>query len=440
MSSLLWCVPFAGLLLSIALGLLVLPSTIHHHYGKIVLFWTGLMLVPQVLLIGSGETASLLFHVFLEEYLPFIVLISSLYVIASGIMIAGSSHGTPFHNTKYLSMGTAVASLTGTTGASILFIKPLLRANKYRKYRVHLVIFFIFLVSNIGGSLSPLGDPPLFLGFLKGVDFFWPTVHLFLPMVFISSILLGIFYLLDTYFWRKEDPAIRSHQGGSKEKGLKGLYNIGFLGLLIGSILLSTTWSYELPILSSYHVDLSSLLRDASLITLAVISFLVTPQSIREQNEFDWEPILEVGKIFAGIFITIAPVIGFLEMGQSGPFRSLFVALTTSTGENNPLVYFWLTGVLSSFLDNAPTYLLFFNAAGGDPETLMGAQKTTLVAISAGAVFMGANSYIGNAPNFMVKSIAKKHGVKMPDFFSYMLWAALFLGPIFALFSWLFIM
>ena len=435
--SLLWVLPFAGLLLSIALLPLLAAKLWHHHYGKISLGWALAIIVPLLLNFGLGPTADQLAHVLLLEYLPFIVLIGSLFVIAGGILVSGDLHGSPRVNTAFLGVGTLLASIIGTTGASMVLIRPLLRANDDRRHNAHTVVFFIFLVANIGGSLTPLGDPPLFLGFLKGVDFFWPLKAMWLPLLVAAGILLAAFFLLDSYFYRQEghvrpDPAPASHVGVS------GAPNVILLGLLIVAVLLSGSLDLGTVAIGSLEMSVAGRARDAVLVALALASLAVTPAIIREANRFTWEPVLEVAKLFAGIFITIIPAIAILHAGRDGALAPLLRLVAAPDGTPNNAMYFWLTGLLSSFLDNAPTYLIFFNTAGGDPVALQGPLANTLAAISAGAVFMGANTYIGNAPNFMVKSIAERQGVRMPSFFGYMGWSALFLLPIFALITKLF--
>jgi Na+/H+ antiporter NhaD/arsenite permease-like protein len=324
----------------------------------------------------------------------------------------------------------------GTTGAAMLLIRPLLRANKERKHKVHIVIFFIFLVANIGGSLTPLGDPPLFLGFLKGVDFFWTTKAMFLPMLFMIISLLIIFYFYDTFQYRKEsDLPVPTN---NEKISVKGSFNLLLIFGVVCSVLLSGFWRPGIDFtIFHVHVELQNLARDILLLILTYLSWTYTSKEIREGNEYTWFPIQEVAKLFAGIFITIIPAIAILKAGKSGALSSIINSVSSDTGPVN-YMYFWLTGILSSFLDNAPTYLVFFNTAGGDAQVLMGELSQTLLAISAGAVFMGANTYIGNAPNFMVKSIAESSGIKMPSFFGYFFYSLVILFPLFIVVSLLF--
>ena len=437
-----WGTPFAGVLLSIAVFPLIAPTFWHHHFGKIAAAWAILFLVPFGVTFGAGVAFGSFVHAMLEEYVPFIVLLTALYTVAGGICVRGNLHGSPRMNTAIIALGTALASIMGTTGAAMLLIRPLLRANDNRKHVVHVVVFFIFLVANAGGSLSPLGDPPLFLGFLNGVDFFWTTVHLALPMLFVCGVLLAIFYGLDSYFYhRREEERVQflDPTPDTPMLGIDGKINFVLLGVVIALVLMSGLWKpgIEFNVFGT-HVALQNALRDVALIGVALVSLAVTPRAAREGNAFNWAPIEEVAKLFAGIFVTIAPVITILRAGEAGAFAGLVHLVNDVSGQPRDAMYFWATGLLSSFLDNAPTYLVFFNLAGGDAQTLMTKGATTLAAISAGAVFMGANSYIGNAPNFMVKAIAESRGVRMPSFFAYLGWSVVVLVPVFLVTAWLF--
>ena len=436
----LWAAPFVGLLVSIAILPLATPHLWHRHYGKISALWALAFLAPFAALYGSELAIFEFLHVMLLDYVPFIILLFALYVISGGVFVEGHIRGTPLVNTALLAGGTAIASLAGTTGASVLLIRPLLRANAGRKHNAHVVIFFIFLVSNIGGALTPLGDPPLYLGFLKGVDFFWPAEHLWRKTALLAGILLAVFFMLDTFLSGHADSAKTAWPDAPRVQ-LKGWLNILLLVAVPVVILASAFWKTDLAIhVQGVTVGFPDIARSIVLLELAAVSLLFTPQAYRAGNDFTWGPIAEVAKLFAGIFVTIVPVIAMLRAGADGAFAPLLTLLTGPNGEPNNAMYFWLTGGLSSFLDNAPTYLVFFNAAGGDPQALMTTLAGTLAAISAGAVFMGANTYIGNAPNFMVKAIAEEAGVKMPSFFGYMIWSVLILLPCFALVTWLFFM
>ncbi len=328
----------------------------------------------------------------------------------------------------------------GTTGAAMLLIRPLMRANEKRKYRVHTIVFFIFLVANIGGSLTPLGDPPLFLGFLKGVEFFWPTTHMFAPMLMVSVILLALYFVIDSALVKKEGGIPEPDPSEAHEAiGIDGKLNFLLLAGIVAAVLMSGIWKPHLEVVI-YHVhwELQNIARDILLLLIAFLSWKITPMQNRTANGFTWFPIMEVGKLFIGIFLTIVPAIAILKAGTSGALGGVVSMVSTPEGEPINQMYFWLTGLLSSFLDNAPTYLVFFNTAGGDPQMLMGPMGQTLLAISAGAVFMGANTYIGNAPNFMVRAIAEEGGVRMPSFFGYMAWSGLILVPCFVLVTFVF--
>mgnify|MGYP000595225969 CR=1 FL=1 len=432
---LIWIVPFVGILLSIALMPLIIPNFWHNHFGKVSFFWAAAFLVPFAILFGVMLAIEQLVHAALLEYIPFIILLGSLFTVAGGIRVTGTLKGTPVVNGAILLIGTVLASWMGTTGAAMLLIRPLLNANEHRRFKVHTVVFFIFLVANIGGSLTPLGDPPLFLGFLQGVSFFWPTTHLLLPMILVSVILLIAYFVLDTVLYTREGGVARDH--GKKEQveklGLEGSFNFVLLGGIVASVLLSGVWRPEVEfVVLGTHVELQNLVRDLLLICIALLSLRLTQNESRRRNGFSWFPILEVAKLFAGIFVTIIPAIAILRAGEEGALGAV-VSLVSSGGEPHNAMYFWLTGILSSFLDNAPTYLVFFNTAGGNAEVLMNEMTLTLIAISAGAVFMGAVTYIGNAPNFMVRAIAQERGVPMPSFFGFMVWSILILMPLFVL-------
>lgn len=431
--NLLWGIPFAGMLLTIAAGPLLFRSIWHHHYGKFALLWALATLVP--LAIGSGASATIgaLIHAALAEYMPFIVLLFALYVIAGGILVTANLRGTTLANASLLAFGTVIASVVGTTGAAMILIRPLLRANAGRRYNVHVVVFFIFLVCNIGGALSPLGDPPLFIGFLRGVEFFWPLKALWLPTLCVAGAVLAIFVVLDLWLMRNERAP---KPGTALNLRVHGLINLLLIAMVIAAILTSATWKPGIVFdVMGTKVELQNLVRDAVLVMLAGLSLWLTPDEHRAANGFTFEPIREVAILFAAIFICIIPVLAMLDAGREGSFAGLLAAVTADDGSPRNAMYFWLTGALSGFLDNAPTYLVFFGLAGGDAQQLMTTLAPTLAAISMGAVYMGALTYIGNAPNFMVYAIATEQGVEMPSFFAYMLWSVAVLGPVLVLLS-----
>jgi len=433
-----WVLPFAGILLSIALLPLLTPQFWHHHFGKISAFWALCFLLPFAARDGIATTGHVLLETTLHEYIPFIILLLTLFTVAGGIRIGGNMHGSPSLNTTLLIIGTGLASCMGTTGASMLMIRPLIRANDNRRHNVHVVIFFIFLVSNIGGALTPLGDPPLFLGFLKGVDFFWTTVNLAAPTAFVTVLLLAVFYAIDSYYYRKEGVQPRDPTPDNPTT-IEGGVNFILLLATVGAVLMSGIWKPGVQIsVAGTVLELQNICRDLLLLGITGLSLLLTDRETRASNDFSWGPIAEVAKLFAGIFVTIIPAIAILRSGMDGALAPLVGLASLPDGSPNNLMYFWLSGILSSFLDNAPTYLVFFNMASGDAATMMGPLGKTLIAISCGAVFMGANSYIGNAPNFMVKSIAEDMKVKMPSFFGYMAWSTAILIPAFILVSLIF--
>ncbi|MFS2100550.1 sodium:proton antiporter [Variovorax sp. Varisp85] len=435
----LWGVPFAGILLSIALFPLLAPGFWHHHYGKVSAAWALAFLLPLAATFGVSLAGAQLVHALVEEYIPFIILLTALFTVAGGIHIRGNLHGAPGLNTGLLAIGAVLASFMGTTGASMLLIRPLIRANDNRRHRVHVVVFFIFIVSNVGGSLTPLGDPPLFLGFLKGVDFFWTAKNILPDTLFLLAVLLALFYAIDRHYYRKEGVLPVDPTPDTKRIGFDGAVNFWLLGGVVAFVLLSGFWKSPVGFdVFGTRVGLPGLVRDAGLVAITLLSLTITPAKVHADNQFEWGPMAEVAKLFAGIFLTIIPVIAMLKAGTQGPFGAVVSAVTRADGQPDPAMYFWATGMLSSFLDNAPTYLVFFNTAGGDPAALMTTYATTLAAISAGAVFMGANTYIGNAPNLMVKAIAESRGVRMPSFFGYMAWSVAILVPLFVLSTFIF--
>ena len=436
-----WSVlPFAGILLSIALFPLLAPHFWHHHYPKVALAW-GLVLVVPFVWVYGGEAIHEILHVALLDYVPFIILLAALFTIGGGIYVRGSYLGSPQVNSTILLIGTFLASWIGTTGAAMLLIRPLLRANAGRQHRVHTVVFFIFLVANIGGSLTPLGDPPLFLGFLHGVPFSW-TFTLGAEMSLVAGLVLGIYIALDSYLWEQESPEVRETVTGTERLRIDGGINLLFLAGVLLAVIVSGVWHPGEVTVLGIHLGIQNLVRDAFLLGLLAASWLSTPRPIREANGYSWGPIKEVAILFAAIFATIIPPLAILKAGEGGALAELIRAVRT------PAQFFWATGILSSFLDNAPTYLTFLSTAlgrlyPGVPEReailrLIAENNQFLMAIATGAVFMGANTYIGNAPNFMVKAIAEESGVEMPSFFGYVKYSLLVLIPVFLLATWIF--
>jgi Na+/H+ antiporter NhaD/arsenite permease-like protein len=402
---------FIGLLLSIAICPLVNAEWWGKKYGYVSLGFA----IPAIVIIVTKDW-HLLLHTF-EEYISFIILLGSLFIISGGIVIRIGKLGTPKLNALILFLGAFFASFIGTTGASMVLIRPLIRANKWRKYVVHIYIFFIFMVSNIGGLLTPLGDPPLFLGFLRGVPFFW-TFRLIIFWALAVGILLFIFFLIDNHFMKKENPdEMLKYLDTLPEKKLEISGRINFIFLLM--------------VIGAFFVP--PIFREIIMISASGLSIYFTPVQLREENAFTYHPIIEVALLFAGIFATMVPVMEILKLKGS------------SLGITEPWQFFWVTGSLSSFLDNAPTYLVFMATAQSvaiakniTTNLIVGVPEIYLRAVSVGAVFMGANTYIGNGPNFMVKAICEENEIKMPSFFGYMAWSCSILIPIFILITFVF--
>ena len=434
----LWSVmPFLGLLLSMALMPLAAPRFWHGHFGKISAFWALAAFAPLVSLYGERAMGSFL-DMLINEYLPFIILLGALYAISGGILISGNPRGTPGSNVIMLLAGTLLASLMGTTGAGMFLVRPILRANAARKNRGLVMVFYIFLVANIGGALSPLG-PPLFLGFLMGVPFFW-TFRLLPQMLLATGALLAVYYLADRRIYRSElrvcDTAARAGEG--KTFSIRGAQNFFFLAVAIAALIAAGQANLGRVIFLGVQREISEILRDLIVLLTAFCSMLFTPAEVRDENGFTWFPLKEVAAIFAGLFVCMAPCLDILQAGPAGRLGFLLKAV------NRPSHYFWATGALSSFLDNAPAYLAFLKTALGSfypgmegnkaVSLLLTAHPAYLEAVSAGAVFFGAFTYIGNAPNFMVRSIAEESGVRMPGFLGYMIkYSLLILLPLFIL-------
>ncbi len=424
------------MLLSIAL-LPLIPKTAHwweSNLNRLTLatVFGAMTLLYYLFAEGAGSISGVLKHAILDEYVPFIVLLFSLYVISGGICLRGDLVAKPTTNAAFLAVGAGIASFVGTTGASMLLIRPLLQTNSERKHVVHTVIFFIFLVSNIGGSLLPIGDPPLFLGYLRGVPFLW-TLGLFVPWLVTTAIVLGLYFVVDSWAFAKEPiKSIQLDRTQREPLSLKGSINFVYL---LGVVLCVGTLDPSKSFFGLFTPF--PLMREMLMILFVVLSLKTTPPGLREANKFNYHAILEVAALFIGIFICMQiPVAILHEKGAS-------------LGLSQPWHFFWATGSLSAFLDNAPTYVVFFETAkvldpvAGAATVDLGStmiSEPLLVAISLGSVFMGAMTYIGNGPNFMVKSIAEQSGVKMPSFFGYMLWSVVILVPVFVLATFLFLL
>ena len=435
--SLAWALPFAGILLSIALMPLFAGHVWHRHYGKIGAGWALLVLVPAAIVFGADRAFHELAHIMVLEYVPFIALLLALYTAGGGVRLKGSLVGTPTANTVLLAVGTVLASLMGTTGAAMLLIRPVLRANAFRRHTTHTFVFFIFLVANIGGSLTPVGDPPLYLGFLRGISFFWPTTHLFGPFLTCAVILLALYWLLDTLAWNRERPVAPAEER-KEPLSIEGWVNVALVVAIVAVVIGMGYVRLGSVNILGQTMETERAVGVVLFLAITGVSVVFTTRELREANGFAWGAILEVAKLFAAIFVCMAPVLAMLRAGPEGAMAGLVALTSDEAGNPIPWVYFWLSGALSSFLDNAPTYIVFFELAGGDPAFLMGQGALILAAISCGAVFMGANSYIGNAPNFMVKAIVEESGVRMPSFFGYCAWAAIVLLPVFVLVTFIF--
>ncbi len=430
----LWAVPFVGLLLTIAVLPLLAPRFWHHRMGWVAAGWALALLVPQMLLLSPAAAAEGAWHAILLEYLPFVALLLALFTAGGGILLEGGPWGTPAGNTLLLAIGTVLAGVMGTTGVSMVLIHPLLRANAHRRRRVHLVVFFIILCSNAGGATSPLGDPPLYLGFLQGVPFAWPLLNLGLPLLLLTIPLLTAFYLMDRVLSRGEALPERDTR-----LRLSGRWNLLLIALVVGCVLAQGVWHPGDVVLLGQAIGLERVVGMVVFAAITAVSLAVTKRRVRESNLFTWAPMAEVGKLFAAIFITIGPVLALLQAGSDGPFAALLHLTRDGQGQPSAIAYFWLAGLLSAFLDNAPTYLVFFQLAGDDARQLTGPLNLVLMALSSGAVFFGALTYIGNAPNMMIRSIAAQRGIQMPRFFGYIGWAGAILLPGFLVLSLFFV-
>jgi Na+/H+ antiporter NhaD/arsenite permease-like protein len=398
-----WGLPFVGMLLSIAVLPILAPRFWHKRMGLVSLIWSLALLIPVAVVSGIGVALFTVWHAAWVEFLPFVLLLLALFACGGGILVRGGFSGTPAGNTAALIIGTAFAGVMGTTGAAMVMIHPLLRANAHRTRKLHIVIFFIVLVANIGGATSPLGDPPLYIGFLNGVPFFWPLQSLLKPMLLVTIPLLAIFYAMDRYFAAKEPPP-----APPGKLQLRGTFNIGLLLIVVLTVLVQGIWQPGNANLLGQEIGIERLVAMAIFVAVTLVSVAFTPRVVREGNDFNWHPMEEVGKLFAALFLTIGPVMAMLDAGMNGPMAFLLKLTQNANGELNPLAIFWLGGMLSAFLDNAPTYLVFFHLAGGDANELCGPLNPVLTAIAAGAVFFGALTYIGNAPNMMIRSIASR--------------------------------
>ncbi len=434
------CIPFAGLLLCIAVLPLVKGEWWEAHQPLVVAFWAVLFIVPFALLFGGGHTMETVLECIVGDYLTFIVLLFGLFCVSGNISMEGDLAGSPRINVGLLLIGTLLSSWIGTTGASMLMVRPVIKMNSWRRRKSHIMVFFIFLISNIGGCLTPIGDPPLLMGFMRGVPFFW-SLHLLPMFLFNVTVLLFVFYWLDRRAYRKDiaqgcKPDIS--KPGTEVK-LIGLHNLIFLVMIVAAVILSGTLpgmpAFQtgegtvrgIHIFGEVTLTYPAVIEMAIILLAAWLSFKTTNKEVRRKNHFTWGAIKEVAVLFIGIFITMQPALMILKANGA------------SLGITEPWQLFWSTGTLSSFLDNTPTYLVFLTTAGslgfaeGMTTSLGMVPVAMLEAISCGAVFMGANTYIGNAPNFMVKAISDENGIRMPSFFGYIGWSLAFLVPVFVL-------
>lgn len=405
-------VPFAGVLISFALLPGFAPRFWEREMTTISLGWVALNVLITALLKSPFASLAVLWSAAIADFLPFIALLSALYALGGGILIEGGPWGRPSGNLLLLAVGTLLAGLMGTIGAALLLIHPLLNANAQRAERRHLILAFVILVANVGGALTPLGDPPLLVGFLRGVPFFWPTFNLFVPMLVIALPVLALTWLADLRLSRR---APLPHQGPLR---IRGGLNIVMLVFFVSAIAAAGFMPGPKVAILSAHIAAAQIGLTLLSGIVTAVSMWRTPNSIRSRNRFAWEPMREISVLFFAIFTTISPVLHDLAAAPLG---------------ENPAVWFWISGLCSAFLDSTPTYLMFFQAAGGNAQHLIQPPATLLRAFSAGAVFFGALTYLGNAPNLMIRAIAARRGVRMPGFGGYLLAASVVLVPLFAL-------
>jgi Na+/H+ antiporter NhaD/arsenite permease-like protein len=423
--------PFAGLLISMAVFPIVAPRFWQRRMGLVALAWCATLLLQQALITDPRAAAAAAWHALLLEYAPFITMLLALYTTGGGVLVRGGAAGSPKGNTAMLALGVVAGSVAGTTAAAMVMIHPLLHANAHRSRKVHLVLFLIVLVAN--ASITPLGNPPLYIGLLHGVPFFWPIRQLLGPLVVVVLLLLIAFYLIDCRLAAAEPPApkpARLH--------IRGWWNVGLILVVIIFVMLQPKVQLGHVVLLGPSVPVTALVGVTILLLVTLLSARLTPRAIRQANDFTWHPMVEVAMLFAAIFITIGPVIDMLRLGMEGPLTPLLRLTSDAAGQPRPFAYFWLTGMLSAFLDNAPTYLVFFELAGLSPPAQAGTENIVLAAISAGAVFFGGLTYIGNAPNMMLRAIAAHRGVRMPSFFGFLLMAMGLLLPVLGLVSLIF--
>ncbi len=431
--ALVWAAPFLGILLSIVVLPALAPRFWHRRMAWVSGFWIAALLVPMAVATGPAQAAGTAWHALLIQYLPFITLLLALYASGGGVLIRGGAAGTPAGNTAMLAAGMGLGIVMGQAGAAMVMINPLLHANAHRRRKVHLALFLIVLIANASGALTPLGNPPLYIGFLQGVPFFWTTRHLWQPLLVLSFLLLGVFYCLDKWLARDDPPGPQTDR-----LRIRGWGNAALILVTGAAVLAQGVVDARTVTLAGQPVSLMRLVAIGVFAAVTCLSAAITPRALRQANDFGWAPMVEVAELFLAIFITIAPVLTMLQAGLSGPLAPVLRLTLDAAGQPRPVAYFWLAGMLSAFLDNAPTYLVFFNLAGIHAPAIAPEQVRALEALSAGAVFFGGLTYIGNAPNLMVRGVAAHRGVRMPGFFSYMTLSAALLLPVFALLTALF--
>ncbi|MBK9099883.1 MAG: sodium:proton antiporter [bacterium] len=410
--------PFILMLLSIAL----FPLFWNHFWekNKNKLYIAIALSIPVIIYLLSAGLTEKLFETIVFDYIPFIILLGSLFTITGGIFLSGDIEAKPIINTTFLAIGAVLASFVGTTGAAMLLIRPIIQTNRQRKFKVHTILFFIGIVANCGGLLTPLGDPPLFMMYLRGAPFEW-FFQLFPEWLFVNLFLLIIYYIVDFFYYKKEDPAaIKYDKLNIRPIKIEGKRNFIFLLIVIFSVAFLN--EQYLSIIHSNHYF--KFIREAVILLAAYLSLLFTPRLLRVSNNFTWMPIQEVAYLFLGIFITMVPCLLYLEFNAK------------SLGITSPTHFYYYTGLLSSFLDNTPTAVTFHSLASGlgvtSSNIVAGIPEEILKAICVGAVYFGSMTYIGNGPNFMVKTVAEENNIKMPDFFSYMVkFSLIILLPVF---------
>jgi Na+/H+ antiporter NhaD/arsenite permease-like protein len=427
-----WLLPLVGLVLSIAVGPLLLPRLWRRHYGKIAFVWGTLALSPLAALRGYPTALQALLDAFVTHYLGLIMLLLALYVVAGGILVTANLRGTPLVNAAFLAFGTLIASVVGTTGAAMILLRPLIRANAARLDNAHVVIFFILLVVNIGGAFSPLGSPPLILGLAAGADFLWIAARLWMPTAMVAGIVLGAFLVVDLWHYRRD--RLITTVGESRPPlslRVRGGGNLLLLAAIMGVVVAGALWRPGIGLeLYGVRLELQHLVRDVSLMAIALASLALTPDEHREVNDFTWEPMIVVAALLAGLFACLVPVLAMLEAGHGGAFAWLAALLQGSSALPRDVASFWLTGAFAAVINNVPAYRTFLDLAGaaGPPPA------SALAAISMGAVYLGALTYLGNAPNLMVHALAVERGVRMPGFFGYLGWStSVLLPPLLAL-------